>query len=79
MISKLGTLCTACLARTWARRTTVMGYFTACWAVLELNPDIVGGWVTAPRRGLVLLLIGMINAAIGHYNQSLLKRQGNPP
>jgi hypothetical protein len=62
-------------AAVWDRRTTTMGYITACWGVLELNPDVVGGWVTAPRRGLILLVIGMINAAIGHYNASLLKHQ----
>lgn len=52
-----------------------MGYVTVLWAVIELNPDIVGGWVTAPRRGAVLLIVGMINAAIGHYNQSLLRQR----
>lgn len=52
-----------------------MGYVTVMWAVLELNPDVVGGWVTAPRRGIILLIIGMINAALGHYNQSVINRQ----
>jgi len=51
-----------------------MGYVTVVWAVLELNPDTVGQWVTAPRRGTILLVIGMVNAALGHYNQSLLNK-----
>jgi hypothetical protein len=62
-------------AKIWSRRTTIMGYVTVCWAVLELNPDTVGQWVTAPRRGIVLLVIGMINAALGHYNQSLINQR----
>lgn len=63
------------LAKVWGRRTTVMGYITVMWAVLELNPDVVGQWITAPKRGTILLVIGMANAAIGHYNQSLLNRR----
>lgn len=62
------------LTTIWKRRTTVMGYVTVVWAVLELNPDTVGQWVTAPRRGTILLVIGMVNAALGHYNQSLLNK-----
>lgn len=71
--SILGRYCIT--VRIWRRRTTVMGYVTVMWAVLELNPDTVGQWVTAPRRGIVLLMIGMINAALGHYNQRLLNAQ----
>jgi hypothetical protein len=62
------------LATIWKRRTTTMGYVTVLWAVLELNPDTVGQWVTAPRRGTILLVIGMVNAALGHYNASLLNK-----
>ena len=51
-----------------------MGYVTVVWSVLELNPDTVGGWVTAPKRGTVLLIIGMANAALGHYNAALLRK-----
>jgi len=58
----------------WKRRTTVMGYVTVMWGVLELNPDVVGSWVQAPKRGTFLLIIGMINAGIGHYNNALIKR-----
>jgi hypothetical protein len=52
-----------------------MGYITVVWSVLELNPETVGSWVTTPKRGTVLLVIGMMNAAIGHYNQSLLNKR----
>lgn len=55
-----------------------MGYITVMWSVLEMNPDTVGSWVTAPRRGAVLLLIGMVNAALGHYNAAQLKREREP-
>jgi hypothetical protein len=58
----------------WSRRTTTMGYITVMWSILELNPDTVGSWVTAPRRGTILLIIGMINAALGHYNNSLRRQ-----
>jgi len=59
----------------WSRRTTTMGYITVMWSVLELNPDTVGAWVTAPKRGAVLLVIGMVNAALGHYNQSIINKR----
>jgi hypothetical protein len=65
------------MAKIWERRTTVIGYVTACWGVLELNADAIGSWITAPRRGLVLVVIGLINAMIGHYNNSLIKRRGD--
>lgn len=58
----------------WSRRTTAMGYLTVIWGVLELNPDTVGDWVSKPKRGTFILIIGMINAAIGHYNNALIKR-----
>jgi hypothetical protein len=51
-----------------------MGYVTVVWGVLELNPDTVGSWVAAPKRGTMILIIGMINAAIGHYNNAIIKR-----
>jgi hypothetical protein len=59
----------------WSRRTTTMGYLTVMWSVIEMNPETVGQWVTAPRRGIVLLIIGMVNAALGHYNQSVINRK----
>jgi hypothetical protein len=52
-----------------------MGYITVMWSVLEMNPDTVGQWVTAPRRGIVLLLIGMVNAALGHFNAAQLRKR----
>jgi hypothetical protein len=62
------------LRAAWHRRTTIMGYLTVMWGVLELNPDQVGDWVSKPRRGIVILVAGMVNAAIGHYNNALIKR-----
>lgn len=38
--------------------------------VVELNADTVGQWVAAPKRGTLLLIIGMATAGIGHFNQS---------
>jgi hypothetical protein len=58
----------------WSRRTTAMGYITVLWGVIELNPGVVGDWVAKPKRGTLILIIGMINAAIGHYNNALIKR-----
>jgi hypothetical protein len=51
-----------------------MGYITVMWSVLEMNPDTVGSWVTAPRRGMILLIIGMVNAGLGHYNAALMRK-----
>lgn len=52
----------------WDRRTTVTGYLGVFIAVLELNPDTVGHWVAAPKRGTLMLILSMATAGIGHYN-----------
>lgn len=56
-----------------SRRTTITGYLGVLLGVVELNADTVGQWVAAPKRGSLLLVIGMATAAIGHYNQSVRK------
>lgn len=56
-----------------SRRTTITGYLGVLLGVVELNSDTVGQWVAAPKRGSLLLVIGMATAAIGHYNQSVRK------
>lgn len=52
-----------------SRRTTLMGYLGVVGGVLELNADTIGEWVSKPKRGILLLILGMAVAAIGHYNQ----------
>lgn len=54
----------------WCKRTTVTGYLGVMLGVVELNADVVGQWVSAPKRGTFLLIIGMATAAIGHFNQT---------
>lgn len=54
-----------------SRRTTITGYLGVMLGVVELNADTVGQWVAAPKRGTLLLVIGMLTAAIGHYNNSV--------
>lgn len=56
--------------RLWCYRTRVAGYLGVVLGVMELRPDVVGEWVAAPRRGTLLLILGMITAAIGHFNAS---------
>lgn len=56
------------LAYLWDRRTTTLGYIGVIISVMELNPDTIGSWVAAPKRGTLLLIFAMTNAAIGHYN-----------
>lgn len=56
-----------------SRRTTIMGYLGVLGGVMELNADTIGQWVSAPKRGSLLLVLGMAVAAIGHYNQSVRK------
>jgi len=53
----------------WSKRTTVTGYLGVFLGVVELNADTVGQWVSAPKRGTFLLIIGMATAGIGHFNQ----------
>lgn len=50
-------------------RTKITGYLGVILGVVELNADTVGQWVAAPKRGTLLLIIGMATAAIGHFNQ----------
>lgn len=52
----------------WNRRTTVTGYLGVFIAVLELNPETVGSWVAAPKRGTLMLILSMATAGIGHFN-----------
>lgn len=56
-----------------SKRTTITGYLGVLLGVIELNADTVGQWVAAPKRGTLLLVIGMLTAGIGHFNQ-LAKR-----
>lgn len=58
----------AFFAYLWCRRTTTLGYLGVVLSVLELNPDVVGSWVAAPKRGTLILILGMMVAALGHYN-----------
>lgn len=37
-------------------------------SVMELNPDVVGSWVAAPKRGTLILILGLATAGLGHYN-----------
>jgi hypothetical protein len=52
----------------FSKRTTITGYLGVLLGVIELNSDTVGQWVAAPKRGTLLLVIGMLTAGIGHYN-----------
>lgn len=52
-----------------SKRTTITGYLGVLLGVVELNADTVGQWVAAPKRGTLLLIIGMLTAGIGHFNQ----------
>lgn len=45
-----------------------MGYMGVLLGVIELNADTIGQWVAAPKRGTLLLIVGMATAAVGHYN-----------
>lgn len=58
----------AFFAYLWCRRTTTLGYIGVIISVMELNPETIGSWVAAPKRGTLLLIFAMTNAAIGHYN-----------
>lgn len=51
-------------------RTKIAGYATAILGVAELNVDTIGSWVAAPKRGSLLMIMGMITAVIGHYNST---------
>lgn len=56
-----------------SRKTTITGYLGVLLGVVELNADVVGQWVAAPKRGTLLMIIGLITAAIGHFNASQRK------
>lgn len=59
-----------------SKKTTITGYLGVLLGVIELNADTVGQWVAAPKRGTLLLVIGMLTAGIGHFNQ--LNRKDDP-
>lgn len=54
----------------YCNRTKITGYLGVALGFLELNADTVGQWVSAPKRGSLLLCIGLLTAMIGHYNAS---------
>lgn len=51
-------------------RTKIIGYVGVILGVAELNAATIGEWVSAPKRGTLMMIIGMITAAVGHYNSS---------
>lgn len=59
-----------------SKKTTITGYLGVLLGVIELNADTVGQWVAAPKRGTLLLVIGLLTAGIGHFNQ--LNRKDDP-
>ena len=64
----------AFFAYLWCRRTTTLGYIGVLLSVLELNADVVGSWVAAPKRGTILLILAMATAGVGHFNNRQLRK-----
>jgi hypothetical protein len=48
-------------------RTKIAGYMGVMLGAMEMNLESLQ-WIPAPKRGMLLFILGIVTAGIGHYN-----------